>query len=35
VAWHNPETGELKMFGNKGWEVVGGKPGDDSGDSDS
>ena len=24
VAWHNPETGELKMFGNKGWEVVGG-----------
>ena len=30
VLWHNPETGELKMFGNKGWEVVGGKPGDDS-----
>lgn len=24
VLWHNPETGELKMFGNKGWEVVGG-----------
>ena len=24
VVWHNPETGELKMFGNKGWEVVGG-----------
>lgn len=23
VLWHNPETGELKMFGNKGWEVVG------------
>lgn len=35
VAWHNPETGELKIFGNKGWEVVGGKPGDDSGDSNS
>ena len=33
VAWHNPETGELKMFGNKGWEVVGGKPGE--GDSSS
>lgn len=28
VVWHNPQTGELKMFGN-GWEVVGGKPGDD------
>lgn len=27
VLWHNPETGELKMFGNKGWEVVGGNPG--------
>lgn len=27
VLWHNPETGELKMFGNKGWEVVGGVPG--------
>lgn len=26
VLWHNPETGELKMFGNKGWEVVGGNP---------
>lgn len=24
VLWHNPETGELKMFGNKGWAVVGG-----------
>lgn len=24
VLWHNPETGELKMFGKKGWEVVGG-----------
>lgn len=23
VVWHNPETGELKMFGEKGWEVVG------------
>ena len=23
VLWHNPETGELKIFGNKGWEVVG------------
>lgn len=28
VLWHNPETGELKMFGNKGWEVVGGVPGE-------
>lgn len=28
VLWHNPETGELKMFGNKGWEVVGGNPGE-------
>lgn len=27
VLWHNPETGELKIFGNKGWEVVGGNPG--------
>ena len=27
VLWHNPETGELKMFGNKGWEVVGGSAG--------
>lgn len=27
VMWHNPETGELKIFGNKGWEVVGGNPG--------
>lgn len=24
VLWHNPETGELKMFGNNGWEVAGG-----------
>lgn len=23
VLWHNPETGELKLFGNTGWEVVG------------
>jgi hypothetical protein len=28
VLWHNPESGELKMFGNKGWEVVGGNPGE-------
>lgn len=28
VLWHNPETGELKIFGNKGWEVVGGNPGE-------
>lgn len=28
VLWHNPQTGELKMFGNKGWEVVGGNPGE-------
>lgn len=27
VVWHNPETGELKMFGEKGWEIVGGKNG--------
>jgi hypothetical protein len=31
VLWHNPETGELKMFGNKGWEVVGGVPGEGGG----
>lgn len=31
VLWHNPETGELKMFGNKGWEVVGGVPGEGPG----
>ena len=24
VLWHNPETGKLKIFGNTGWEVVGG-----------
>lgn len=24
VAWHNSETGELKMFGSNGWEIVGG-----------
>lgn len=24
VVWHNPETGLLKIFGNNGWEVVGG-----------
>lgn len=24
VVQHNLETGELKMFGGKGWEVVGG-----------
>lgn len=22
VMWHNPETGELKMFGKDGWQVV-------------
>jgi hypothetical protein len=27
VVWHNPDTGELRMFGEKGWEVVGGKNG--------
>jgi hypothetical protein len=32
VLWHNPETGELKMFGNKGWEVVGGVPGEGPGE---
>lgn len=31
VLWHNPETGELKIFGNTGWEVVGGNPGEGSG----
>lgn len=29
VLWHNPETGELKMFGDSGWEVVGGNPGEE------
>lgn len=24
VLWHNPETGELKIFGNTGWELAGG-----------
>lgn len=24
VVWHNPETGQLKIFGNNGWEVAGG-----------
>lgn len=24
VMWHNPETGELKIFGNSGWELVSG-----------
>lgn len=33
VLWHNPETGELKMFGNKGWEVVGGNPGEGGGNA--
>lgn len=23
VMWHNPETGELKMFGSSGWKSVG------------
>lgn len=31
VVWHNPETGELKMFGEKGWEIVGGNPGGSTG----
>lgn len=26
VMWHNPNTGELKIFGKDGWEVVGGNP---------
>ena len=29
VMWHNPETGELKMFGKDGWGVAGGNPGED------
>jgi hypothetical protein len=29
--WHNNETGELKMFGNKGWEIVGGSSVDNNG----
>lgn len=34
VVWHNPETGELKMFGEKGWEIAGGSAGS-SNDGDS
>lgn len=22
VVWHNPETGELKMFNRKGWTLL-------------
>jgi len=22
--WRNPDTGELKIFGSNGWEIVGG-----------
>ena len=35
VLWHNPETGELKMFGNKGWGVVGGVPSEGPGEGGS
>lgn len=31
VVWHNPDTGELKMFGEKGWEIVGGNLGESTG----
>lgn len=24
AIWHNPETGQLKIFGNTGWQVIGG-----------
>ena len=24
VMWHNPDTGEFKIFGSKGWEPAGG-----------
>ena len=24
VMWHNPDTGEFKIFGSNGWEIVGG-----------
>ena len=27
VMWHNPDTGEFKIFGGKGWENAGGNPG--------
>lgn len=30
VMWHNPETGKLKLFGQMGWEDVGGKSESDS-----
>ena len=31
VLWLNPKTGELKIFGNNGWETVGGTPGEGGG----
>ena len=31
VLWLNPETGELKMFGNNGWKTISG---DSNGRSD-
>lgn len=27
VMWHNPDTGEFKIFGGRGWEPAGGNPG--------
>lgn len=35
VMWHNPETGELKMFGKDGWGVAGGNPGEGTGEGGS
>ena len=31
VVWHNSDTNELKIWGNKGWELVGGNPNASSG----
>lgn len=31
VVWHNNDTNELKIWGNKGWELVGGNPNASSG----
>jgi hypothetical protein len=32
VVWHNPDTGELKMF-NDGWKLVGGSASNSSGEN--
>ena len=31
VMWHNPDTGEFKIFGSKGWDNAGGNPNASSG----